>query len=76
MSRKKQIRVTLPMAKRMRQLREANLSVEAVARVIELDFGAKPSESTVHTYAPMGRGKLQRVGGLAGMAHTNSGQRF
>lgn len=46
------VRVTVPMVKRMRELRAAGLGAEAVAAVIALDFGARPCRATVDQYAP------------------------
>jgi hypothetical protein len=49
------IKITVPLIKRMRALKGVGLSAGAVAAVIELDYGNRPSESTVRKYT-RGRG--------------------
>lgn len=47
-------KVTMPMRRRMRELRAAGLSAEATALVIALDFGldVPPSRTCVEAHAP------------------------
>lgn len=63
----KNARITVPMVVRMRALRGIGLSAEAVARVIELDFGTRPHEGTVRHYTdiPGKRGFTRQ--GIAGI---------
>ena len=54
----KNARITVPMVMRMRDLRDAGLSAEAVASVIALDYGSRPCAQTVINYT----GKRPRSG--------------
>lgn len=47
-------KVTLPMRRRMRELRAAGLGAEAIARVIQIDFDlpAPPSRDCIDAHAP------------------------
>ncbi len=58
-------KVSIPMVRRMRDLAEAGLSCNAIAAVIELDFGISIHEKTVRTYA-------RPTSGRFGMAHDSS----
>ena len=46
----KNARITILMVRRMRQLRTAGLSAEAVARLMDLDYGQRPHAATVRKY--------------------------
>lgn len=48
--RKRPVYPTMPMIRRMQDLRRAGLSAEAVRVVVELDFGAAPCAESVRKY--------------------------
>ena len=63
MKRKPPVRVTVPMIARMRALAGVGLSAEAISRVIALDYGEAPCESTIRVY--LGRRIDRPYGGMA-----------
>jgi hypothetical protein len=54
--------------RRIRDLGAAGLSHEAIARVVELDYGQRPTMHLVKSQVRRGA-KLGPRGGLAGVAH-------
>lgn len=63
-------KITMPLIKRMRELRDAGLSCAAVAAVIELDHGEKFTTDSVRKYAPRTDTKaFTNLGGYKGMGH-------
>lgn len=46
----KNARITMPIVVRMRALRSIGLSTEAIARVIDLDYGTRPHPRTIGRY--------------------------
>lgn len=48
--RKRNVFLTMPMLRRAQALRTAGLSYEAVVRVLELDYGRSPCESTLRAH--------------------------
>lgn len=62
-----QCKVTLPLIKRMRELRGIGLSAEAVSRLVKLDYGISLHKSTVARYAPSEGGQAHRQRGTVGI---------
>lgn len=68
--RKRPTRLTMPMLRRMQALRSIGLSVEAIRRVIELDYGDAPCEATIRNYTERMAPGFTNVPGYAGVGHT------
>jgi hypothetical protein len=67
-------KVTVPMILRMRQLRNVGLSVEAISRVISLDWEVLVTKEQVRYQCPAIRPGWHggAAAGIAGLAHDNS----